>query len=492
MKKKVITGIIILLISVAFLALFSTSTSPIYNYYEDDSAIFITVGKMLKNGSTLYKDIFDHKGPVFFFIQYLGQVISYGRFGIFILQVISFGITNLLLGKIISKIFGSKKSILSILFSLPLLVFYFEEGNLTEEFSLPFISLGLLIALSWYKSNNKYEKNCLIYSFIFGILFSIIAFIRLNNAIAIFGLMIAITITFIKDKKYKELLKCALCFLAGLLLIFGIVSIYFIATKTFYDMIYATFIHNFLYMGTSASLLEKLLNLFPLIILVLINVKNKNMNLMLWIATIFTILIGLIGRGFMHYYIIDYPLFVLFLNMFFDSLNFKENKAISIFSTIIFALIIIVYITYAGLRVCRSIQSNQLFIDMENAESLHKLSIDKLVEEIPIEEKNSFLVYNSNVGGAIYAKKDLFPCYKYAFLQDYLFEANTDIENEMYDYIKSNNVKWILTYDLSKKEKTNKVDSLILEEYREIDSCTAFFNDNIFAKTNELYLYKKK
>ena len=65
--------ILICLISMLFLLFFSTSTSPLYKDYQDDSAIFITVGKMLKDGKVLYKDIFDHKGPVFFFIEYIGQ-----------------------------------------------------------------------------------------------------------------------------------------------------------------------------------------------------------------------------------------------------------------------------------------------------------------------------------------------------------------------------------------------------------------------------------
>ena len=116
--------ILICLISMLFLLFFSTSTSPLYKDYQDDSAIFITVGKVLKDGKVLYKDIFDHKGPVFFFIEYIGQIIYSGRFGMFILQIISMTFSLFMLNKILS-INTNKSTLYSIILSLPLLAFFF-------------------------------------------------------------------------------------------------------------------------------------------------------------------------------------------------------------------------------------------------------------------------------------------------------------------------------------------------------------------------------
>ena len=114
--KKIIT---ILLISFCMLLFFSTSTSPLYeNYYEDDSAIFILMGKAIVNGSVPYRDIFDHKGPILFWIQALGQLLWEGRNGIFIIQLLMLTITNIILYKIASFFCNKKHAIISVIVSM--------------------------------------------------------------------------------------------------------------------------------------------------------------------------------------------------------------------------------------------------------------------------------------------------------------------------------------------------------------------------------------
>ena len=73
---------------------FSAYTSPLYpNYYGADSALFTLLGKGISEGKIIYKDLFDHKGPILFFIEAAGY--SMGKTtGIFILQCL-FGIINL-------------------------------------------------------------------------------------------------------------------------------------------------------------------------------------------------------------------------------------------------------------------------------------------------------------------------------------------------------------------------------------------------------------
>ena len=88
-KNKVKDYIILIGISIVALLLFSISTSPLYKgFYIDDSAIFISIARSLLDGKILFKDIFDHKGPVLFGIQVIGQIISEGRNGMFLIQII--------------------------------------------------------------------------------------------------------------------------------------------------------------------------------------------------------------------------------------------------------------------------------------------------------------------------------------------------------------------------------------------------------------------
>lgn len=78
-------GIILLLYIVALL-ITSKSTSPLYPHvYGEDSALFSLLGKGILQGKTLYAELFDHKGPVIFYINALGQLLG-GYTGILFLQ----------------------------------------------------------------------------------------------------------------------------------------------------------------------------------------------------------------------------------------------------------------------------------------------------------------------------------------------------------------------------------------------------------------------
>ena len=92
-EKKILMGIgFVFVIAMVFCSSF---TSPLYpNYYGDDSAVFVLIGKAIVNGKIVYKDLFDHKGPILFFIEAIGYSIS-ERTGIWIIQCI-FGLFTLL------------------------------------------------------------------------------------------------------------------------------------------------------------------------------------------------------------------------------------------------------------------------------------------------------------------------------------------------------------------------------------------------------------
>ena len=72
---------------------FSYSTSFLYpECYAYDSAIFQIVGKYWAEGVIPYQQLFDHKGPLIFFINAIGYRI-YPHYGLIPLQVISLTLT---------------------------------------------------------------------------------------------------------------------------------------------------------------------------------------------------------------------------------------------------------------------------------------------------------------------------------------------------------------------------------------------------------------
>ena len=81
--------IFLVLYALILLLWYSYTTSPLYNRIGFDSEIFKIMGIGILEGKVPYRVLFDHKGPVIFFITALGQLFSPGRTGLFLLRTVS-------------------------------------------------------------------------------------------------------------------------------------------------------------------------------------------------------------------------------------------------------------------------------------------------------------------------------------------------------------------------------------------------------------------
>lgn len=126
------------LLAIVFLLFESSYTSVLNPYYGYDSAVFMVVGKGWSNGFVPYRDLFDHKGPFLYLMNALGFTINDGKLGVLIIQTIFMTATLFLIYKI-GRLYLKKVCAWIIVF-----VFMFlycamiSEGNMTEEWSLPF------------------------------------------------------------------------------------------------------------------------------------------------------------------------------------------------------------------------------------------------------------------------------------------------------------------------------------------------------------------
>jgi len=102
----------------------------------------------MRNGSIPYRDIFDHKGPMIYFIDAWGDSLC-GFRGVGFLEIIFWIGFLLILHKIWNVLnidvlyFGLLAAILPFL-----LQSYLCGGNMTEEYALPFIAYGNLYLLN--------------------------------------------------------------------------------------------------------------------------------------------------------------------------------------------------------------------------------------------------------------------------------------------------------------------------------------------------------
>ena len=71
-----------------------SKTSPLYAFNDwMDANIFFTMGKSMLSGKVLYRDVFDHKGPVLYLLYGLGWLLDHTDFiGVFVLEICGFSV----------------------------------------------------------------------------------------------------------------------------------------------------------------------------------------------------------------------------------------------------------------------------------------------------------------------------------------------------------------------------------------------------------------
>ena len=109
-----------------------------------DSSVFRYIGNLMKEGFVPYRDTFDHKGIVLYFIQLLGSFIS-ERYGIWFIELFFLCLTFYLSYYLARKYCNRFFSIMVLLFVYSLLGGFYEQGNFTESYAMPFILIGIII-----------------------------------------------------------------------------------------------------------------------------------------------------------------------------------------------------------------------------------------------------------------------------------------------------------------------------------------------------------
>ena len=476
--KKVIMNkyTILLLFAIFFVLLFSYST--LYNIGSGDSSIFLTIGKFWSDGKIPYVDLFDHKGPLIFFISMLGYKIFGCAQGVLLFQFVSMFFSFYLLEKIaFLELKNKKKSVFLTFLTLCFLPILYGEGNLTEEYCLPFITCCMYLNLKFLNAYIKSKKinHKRIYSFIYGISLSVCFLTRLTNCISILIGMGIIYIIFLKEKKIKMLLGSVFFTILGFLTLFLPFAIYFLSKNCFFDFIYGTLLYNLDYVSNLFSWVHNeyiliyigiyIVCFFPSYIIFIIGIlkfrKEKNFKF------IFYMLLGLCenilfltGNLYPHYSMITLPNFVIALC---EMENyFRKNK--NIFYVPIVLFFYCCCFAYA--------------FDFDDKLKNENYKIDEFISHL--DNKDSFIAVNLDDYKSIYINNDIVPFYKYFVLQDWQASNSNKMKLELVNKFEKGNVKYILIQN----EMASVIYDLLLKKYD--------YKDSIKVDENVISLYELK
>ncbi|WP_108821308.1 glycosyltransferase family 39 protein [Dysgonomonas sp. Marseille-P4361] len=231
---------------------FNTLNSPLYFFNEwCDPHIYFSIGKGIFNGKVPYKDLFDHKGPLIYFIYGIGYLISNASLaGIYILQS-CFWFVNLLFAYKIARLFLDKpySFIIALLYSV-LLHTRSESGGSADEFIAPAITVSFYYFLLYFQEglDQKGSKKIML---IQGLTFAFTFLIKFSVCLFWIPPMIAILYQLIVEKKYPLIILYIKYFTLGFAALFLPFLIYFIINGAISDSIYAYFTFNSMYADTT-------------------------------------------------------------------------------------------------------------------------------------------------------------------------------------------------------------------------------------------------
>lgn len=322
--------------------------------FSTDANVYAYIGRVIFNGGVPYVDAWDHKGISLYLINALGYgVFGFKSFiGIRILELILifyafsrfFTYTSRKYSKLIATIAG--------VFGLFTFRYFFDGGNLTEEYGAIFSLLSVLLLL-------KKEVKTMDYALV-GAFFVINFTIRANLISFWVALFLVYIIQLIyKERSIKQVLLNFLKMGYGALTIAIILVAYLLITNSFNAFVDAAFTFNFSYSNSTLSstfngIITSMKTYYLSIILIigfLVSVMRflKDRSRFIELLLIFWIPIELYfgnvsNRLYAHYFLMWMPLIVLSMIIILSEL--KERFQISDLKTIVGCLLVFSLLYY--------------------------------------------------------------------------------------------------------------------------------------------------
>lgn len=315
------TGYLIAFV-LAFLCAMQFALNPLFPLSPmGDSSVFIFVGKRLHEGQVLYIDLFDHKGPIHFFLQWLGLFIPSGTYsGMWLIELVNMTAFAIVVMKT-SALFSRSRTVHVLATVITLFIAgmqAYDEGNYTEEYALPWIGLSLYIFLKYFITK-EYRKRDLV---LLGSSAAVVLLLRANMIGVWAALIPATLVSLILQRRWKDIWYSVLFFIIGMLVVFVPVCLIAYSDGWLEAMWQYYVMFNFAYAASDGSSLPNLLSTMVFLagrmslglVLVLalpLNSRNRVALLNLLAFAVSLLLASMSGRMYSHYAMVLIPFVVM-------------------------------------------------------------------------------------------------------------------------------------------------------------------------------------
>jgi hypothetical protein len=208
-----------------------------------DSGVFLYVGWRLLNGDIPYRDVWDHKPPLIYFVDALGLALTPDSlWGLWALRFLFVFFTLFFIYKLLDREFGIYAALAGAITLTSGLLTILEKGNVTEEYALVFQALCFWLFLSAWKNDFSLPS-----SFWIGVLGGL-AFNFKQTTIGIwitYGLFLLAIRLLQKRLPFKDVLSL----LAGWLFPSVVLILYLSGQGALTEYWEQAFLYNFVYIG---------------------------------------------------------------------------------------------------------------------------------------------------------------------------------------------------------------------------------------------------
>lgn len=345
MKSKIRNiSVIIFCVIISFIFLLSSPLHP-WNSYDTatDSSVFKTVSMMMSKGYLPYRDTFDHKGPLLYLINFLGDQFSSYR-GVWIVEFVFMIITVFMLYKIAKLACNHIEALITATVSLTFLYPFFEGGNLVEEYAMCFIAISLFIFLDYLKNHHVTRLRLIIC----GATFAGTLLLRPNMIPVWIVMCLTILIKVCLNKDWQHLKSFVLYFSLGSILVIVPIMLWLIMKKDFSYFGDAYIVFNFEY-STHASFSYFNHTIFYIAFfaqIYLLKNEDKWVNISHMLCLLVTLFsISFSGDPYKHYAMVLIPLIAYPLSGIFGQINaIKINEVRSVLSMLVVLYLLIALI----------------------------------------------------------------------------------------------------------------------------------------------------
>lgn len=488
----------------AFLFLFFCSKmSPLYPTNEwADVNVYFNVGKGMFSGMTLYTDIFDHKGPLIFIIYGVGAIASESSFvGLFILQVVAWILAiwfTFLTAKIFLKM--STAFIVSLIAPIAFLSYLYNGGS-AEEMALLLSIVSTYFFVSYFvQAQSKQHKPR--YMFVHGVLTAMVFMIKLNLMLFWFFPLLAIFITLLWKKEYKNFLSNCAAYLGGFILVSLPIILYFVYNGALGEAFHVYIELNKQYSNTdnysylAINGFNKLYKEFRvhLVWYLVISVgvfyfPYKSFNT--WIARTAFIFSGLslfviifFPLTFHFYY--PLPLFV-FAGLGLIAIGTMLEKYIDIKSSskLLYFVAAIMLLVAINQRNFFNLGAETLLRQREPDGPHYQFRSEIMKEKNP-----TLLNIAFGEGNSLFTTTGITPTEKYFFCPNIYYNMFPDIRDNQTIYIEEKRTQFIISSNIGFNYDYFQELEALKNNYTMIDSCV-MMNDYVIDRFNTYYLYKR-